>query len=522
MPFADIGRPAIGVSLLKAAAERDGFSVHVEYLNLRYAERIGAELYSSIADTYPAEMLVGEWLFAADLFGADIPSTADYVERIFGPYAPGDAVAAVLAARLEVAPYLDAAAEAIAARRPKVVGFMSTFHQTCPSLAVARRLKAGAEPPVILFGGANCEGEMGSQLLASFPCVDYVCSGESDPSFVALLRQLFTGNAPDRAVVESPPIGALDGLPFPDYGDYFAQMSPAQAETIPRQLAVETARGCWWGAKKHCTFCGLNGATLAFRSKSPDRAYDEITTLCRRYGTATVNCVDNILDPAYIETLFPRLAESDLEFRLFYEVKSNLHYDELVRLRDGGVRHIQPGIESFSDDVLRRMRKGVTGFQNIQLLRWCAELGIDCSWNILAGFPGEPIEEYEWIAETAPYLMHLKPPASCSPIRLDRFSPLYSESAESGLRRVRSARAYYYVYPLNRRELSRLAYFFEFDYDDGRDVVSYTNPVVAAVQRWWDAWAAPSPPVLDATIAGGTVTVTDTRPVARAARHELS
>ena len=108
--------------------------------------------------------------------------------------------------------------------------------------------------------------------------------------------------------MESPPIEDLDALPYPDYGDYFAQMSPAQAETIPRQLAVETARGCWWGAKKHCTFCGLNGATLAFRSKSPDRAYDEITTLCRRYGTATVNCVDNILDPAYIETLFPRLA----------------------------------------------------------------------------------------------------------------------------------------------------------------------------------------------------------------------
>jgi len=168
------------------------------------------------------------------------------------------------------------------------------------------------------------------------------------------------------------------------------------------------------------------------------------------------------------------------------------------------------------------MRKGVTGFQNIQLLRWCAELGIDCSWNILAGFPGERPEEYEWITETAPYLVHLKPPVSCSPIRLDRFSPLFSRSAESGLCRVRPARAYYYVYPLNRRELSRLAYFFDFDYADGRDVLSYTRPVVAAVQRWWDAWAEPSPPVLDARIAGDTIVVTDTRPIARAAHHEIS
>jgi len=165
MPFADIGRPALGVSLLKAAAEREGFSVHIEYLNLRYAERIGAELYATIADSYPAELLAGEWLFAEDVFGSGIPPEADYVDRILGAYAPVETVAAVVSARHAVAAYLDDAAEAIAMRHPKVVGFTSTFHQTCPSLAVARRLKAGADPPVIVFGGANCEGEMGGQLL---------------------------------------------------------------------------------------------------------------------------------------------------------------------------------------------------------------------------------------------------------------------------------------------------------------------------------------------------------------------
>ena len=43
------------------------------------------------------------------------------------------------------------------------------------------------DPPVICFGGANCEGEMGFEILRSFPWVDYVCTREGDivfPEFV--------------------------------------------------------------------------------------------------------------------------------------------------------------------------------------------------------------------------------------------------------------------------------------------------------------------------------------------------
>jgi len=193
-----------------------------------------------------------------------------------------------------------------------------------------------------------------------------------------------------------------------------------------------------------------------------------------------------------------------------------------VKLRDGGVSHIQPGIESLSDEVLRLMRKGVTGFQNLQLLRWCTEVGVGCSWNILAGFPGESPAEYEWMSAIAPFLHHLQPPVSCSPIRLDRFSPLFSDPVGSGLARVRPARAYYYVYPLGRQELRRLAYFFDFDYADGHTIAAYVDPLTAVIRHWWEVWGGGDRPVLDARIDGDTVVVTDPRAVATAARHELT
>ena len=75
------------------------------------------------------------------------------------------------------------------AHRPRVVGFTTTFHQTCAALAVARRLKALPDPPLVVFGGANCEGEMGVQMLASFEWIDAVCCGEADHSFPAAARR---------------------------------------------------------------------------------------------------------------------------------------------------------------------------------------------------------------------------------------------------------------------------------------------------------------------------------------------
>jgi ribosomal peptide maturation radical SAM protein 1 len=534
MPFADIGRPALGVSLLKQAALDAGFSAGIRYFNIGLAEDIGPELYNKISNAFPPEILLGEWYFADEVFSEDIPAEADYLTGVLSRFADDATIEAIREARRDRTRYLDAAAEKLRAESPCIVGFTSTFHQTCPSLAVARRLKIGPNPPTIIFGGANCEGEMGLQMLESFPWIDYVCSGESDRSFIDLLNYLLrdTPTLPagvltrERVAGVPPAVGItdMDSLPVPDFDDYFRQLEDSKlGRNTAFHVVVETSRGCWWGAKHHCTFCGLNGETMKFRSKSPERAFSEIVHLCRKYEMQRVGCVDNILDMRYIDTVFPRLAASGLSLELFYEVKSNLRLDQLQTMRAGGVTQIQPGIESFSDEVLRLMEKGVRGFQNIQLMRWCSELGMQCAWNLLAGFPGESESEYTWMAELIPLLTHLEPPSCCAQVRLDRFSPFYSRSSSFGMTKVRPARAYFFVFPLGRRELARLAYFFDFDYVDGRDPSRYIHPVQQAVQDWWRARATKDAiPQLDLSFEGETARVVDTRPVARARERVLS
>jgi ribosomal peptide maturation radical SAM protein 1 len=537
MPFADVNRPAIGVSLLKAGIESRGFSSRIEYFDVDLAEMIGYDLYEFIANTLSTESMVGEWFFADTVFGDAIPHENEYVAKMLSMYVPHEGLRqSILKARADRRRYIEQCANRIAELKPRVLGFTTTFNQTCACLAVARAVKEKPDSPVIIFGGANCEGEMGWQMMRSFPWIDYISTGEADVSFPLFLEQLLRedNDAPLPGILKRgesteltapDPIFALDDLPIPDFTEYYDRINNSTIKaSITPCLLIETSRGCWWGAKQHCTFCGLNGNTMTFRSKSPERVFSELELLTTKYGMKRIDCVDNILDTRYINTLFPKLSDSDLQVQLFYEVKANLRYDQLATLYAGGLRSIQPGIESFSNEVLRLMKKGCTGLQNVQLLRWCDELGITAAWNLLAGFPGESPSEYQLMAELVPLLTHLQAPASCSPIRLDRFSPFYSKADELGLERVRPKPGYFYAYPLGRKDLSRLAYFFDFDYADGREPSTYLENLQAEMQLWWKARLTEPEnlPRLDAFCGEAEVTLKDTRPAAVRSDHRLT
>ena len=539
LPFADVKHPSIGVSTLSAGAQRAGFRSCIEYINLDLAAWMGRELYCWIAEmgdqllldtTTPSISLVGDWFFADLLFPGQLPPDEEYLAKFIAIDRGGRErlPALVEARRLYAAAFVEHAAREILRHRPRVAGFTSTFHQTCCCLAVAKRLKQEPDPPAIIFGGANCEGRMGLQMIRSFPWIDYLCTGEGDqvlPEFLdrlirrgdpeppcGILRQGFAGE------LHVPPrVERLDELPVPDFTDFFDKLRRSPLEVTP-VLLIETARGCWWGEKHHCTFCGLNGAGMAYRSKSPRRVLDELATLSETYGLRRVDSVDNILDVRYIDALFPELSRRGSDLDLFYEVKANLRYDQLQTMRRGGVRAVQPGIESFSNKILQSMRKGCTGLQNIQLLRWCRELDVFPIWNLLYGFPDEPPPEYQRMAELFPLLVHLVPPAFCIRVRMDRFSPLYEQSAAMGLENVRAMEAYSYVYPLPQSDLRNLAYFFDFDYGDARQPIEYARPAIEAVESW-AALAAGRSPRLDAFGAGGVLVIQDSRPCAAEPTH---
>ena len=536
MPFATSVRPSLGLSLLKASLARQALPCDLFYFNLLFAKRIGEDAYERIAESNP-DFLMGDWIFAAALFGDQIPPPrayfAEVLRRVRRPFhestfnRSGGISTMLEAAREQVPAFLVECIGTVPWQRFALVGFTTTFQQNTASLAIAAKLKDRYPHLAIVLGGANCEGEMGIALHRLFPFVDYVCSGEGDVSFPVLAQHIVSHRAPadipgiirrahEHTVTPSrmtAPVTDMDSLPVPDYDDFIAQRAALKPTDSPDlYLVTETARGCWWGEKSHCTFCGLNGSTMQFRAKSPERAIAEIQDLTNRYHPREIAAVDNIIDMQYFRTVLPQLAALKLDVELFYETKANLRKEQVSLLREAGVVRIQPGIESLSTNVLRLMRKGVTAMQNIQLLRWCAEYMVQPGWNLIAGFPGEDPADYARQAEIVPLLVHLAPPLSVARVRLDRFSPLFTHSKTSGVDNVRPAPAYACVYPFTPEDLAALAYYFAFDYGDQRRPHTY----VAALCRQVEAWAANAGcSDLVSLDTGDCLLIWDTRPIAK-------
>jgi ribosomal peptide maturation radical SAM protein 1 len=314
----------------------------------------------------------------------------------------------------------------------------------------------------------------------------------------------------------------LDAQPDPDYADYFEQYQtvlPRLDGAYTPHLLFESSRGCWWGEVSHCTFCGLNGSSMRFRSKAATRALQELERMTGAHPGSPAAVVDNIIDNRYFHDFVPMLAARGLGLNLFYEVKANLRREQVRLLQSAGIRTIQPGIESLDSRVLALMGKGVRAIANVQLLKYCREEGVLPQWNLLWGFPREPEDAFERMAALVPDLVHLQPPVGGSPIRLDRFSPNFRNAARHGITRVRPAPAYALVYGLDTAEVTDLAYYFEFDYERPRDVAAEARRLEEAIATWRrDHDEA----LLFFQPLGETTLVWDTRPRAARTLHVLT
>ena len=549
MPFAELQRPSIALGLLRASLANTDIKSQVIYGNFGLAETIGLVAYQAMQST-PTDHLLGEWCFAERLFPDSAKNDEEYLDLVLEvrctgfPFELEQRKDQMRWVRKQCNAYIDRLADNIVARKPGIVGCSSVFQQHCASLALLKRIRELSPDTVLLMGGANCEGEMGVETLRNFPWVDCVVSGEADAIFSSLCQALLEHGRkvdpsalPDGAISQrhlksmfpimsqgGPPpprplIRDLDSTPVPDYDDYFdALRASTLSNMIEPGLLAESSRGCWWGEKFHCTFCGLNGEGMKYRSKSPERVLAELSELKQRYGIGSIQFVDNILDMSFFKTVLPRLAAAGEKYSLFYETKANLKREQVELLARAGVRSIQPGIESLDDNVLALIAKGNSALINLQLLKWSREFGIDAAWNFLCGVPGESDVWYADMAKWLPAIFHLQPPTGVSRIRYDRFSPYQMRPRDFGLI-LEPSRAYPYVYPLPKESLMHLAYSFE-DNRRPRHVhrafsdEAGQRELQEAVWQWNRVWRG-SPPVLQVYDEGKPVHFFDTRPCAQ-------
>jgi magnesium-protoporphyrin IX monomethyl ester (oxidative) cyclase len=550
MPFSDIERPSLALGLLKAALKKHGVPVDVLYANLMFARRMGIHATSLPLRLWPTS-LIGEWVFAGASFPDFQPSDDRYLEECLVPFARfygnGDPSSLVRALQSEMrrlraaAPeFIDEVARHLLGAGPTIIGCSSTFSQQVASLALLRRIRELAPEVVTLIGGANVEGSMGATVVRTFPWVDAIFSGEADETLAALChavaergRAALDDALPEGVItrhtimhadssacaISRASVPDLDALSFPDYDDYFTEVATfgdSDRPLIHSVLPMETSRGCWWGDKNACTFCGLNRGSYGYRTKKPERARSELDYLWARYGIREFAMTDNVMPSSYITSLLPQLEALRAPYDIFYEIRPSLHREHARQLSAAGIGHVQAGIESLHDELLALMNKGSSVLHNVALLKHAREFGLIVGWHLLTGFPGDSDEWYEEMAAWLPFLHHLQPPASVHGITLERFSAYLDGPLHYGLQPV-PYNTYNAVYPLPPTTIRELAYHFrdaswpEFYPEVNRETAGVRR-LIAAVEVWSHAFWNSAPARLTAKeLDNNSVEIVDTR-----------
>jgi ribosomal peptide maturation radical SAM protein 1 len=502
MPWMALALPSIQLATLAAALRQEEINCVSYELYLDYGASIGTNLYNILSNSGG---FIEEWLFARHYYKAEI---GDDLAR-FRAYRPRFGLESVEledqcldALESVTEDFLEELAERPVWANHDIIGFSLTISQTASSMALARLLKRRYPKLFIVCGGSACASPMGLALMKICPYIDAVVTTEGEAILPELVRCARNGKALDRlpGVLRRDPSNGFVGKPGGpvltkrvatsiQFDEYFSRLNDLGLDDrIEPWLPFESSRGCWWGEKIQCTFCGLH-EIMQYRNWSWDATLEQLEMMYERYGISRFFAVDLIMPSEYLKTLLPEIIRRGYNWSLFYEIKANLKRSDIETLATAGVRWIQPGIESLDDSILKLMNKGVTALQNIQVLKWCCEMGVHVTWNIITEIPGEDPEVYTSIADLIPSLFHLPPSSGGGPFQLHRFSPYFKDPERYHITWLGAHPLYQYIFPVDRSILDDLVYLHGYSVARTQPPEDYLQPLYKAISDWQTAYS---------------------------------
>ena len=469
-PFQSPKLGSIAVVRLAGHLRRHDVLCAEAYLNLDFCTIIGMDRYEIINDTKDGRGngQTAELLFAEGLHGeVDDPVLQTSIERLFGDRAARRAVLDAFEARVQ---------SRIEAEAPTLIGITTSFNQLLAALWMTDVIKRTRPDIPVVIGGTACKMPMGKTIARAYPKVDCVVTGYGEGPLLRLAR----GERPADRVFEVRTPPRLEQHPVPEYRHFLRELAAFDPTLCPT-LMFQSSKGCWWGERRHCTFCGLDAGVAAFHAQSSARALDDIRTLWERHGLELM-ATDCIMARDHLRTLLPGLARFQERPKVFYEMKANLSESDVIAMACADVSG-QLGIESLSSRLLKLMKKGLTAIRALAVLKWAREQGVNVVWNQLCGVPGERVEDYDSQIELMARIPHLKPPHRVNPVVIDRYSPYFDDHRTFGWKRLRPIAQCRAAHPtLDGDTLKDIAYHFEGE--GGVTTDAYLDRFEAAVSAW--------------------------------------
>ena len=455
-PWPLYNRPSIQLGALKAYlnAKHPDVEVRADHAFLSIATALGYPLYREISE----RTWLSESVYAALLY----PDRYDIIEKFFNRHA-GPGSLARKAGFKEITSVTQKATDALIAngrwKNFHLAGFSVSLCQLTSALYFIKRIKTMAPGLLIAVGGSTFSGSATSEFFKVFGEIDLVVNGEGELPLSQIIEYLKTAEdlstmspIPGVVTADTLQIGGerdsfqqlkqLNDLPAPDFDDYFDRLK----STSPQQmffatLPVETSRGCWWqrrsvGNKSSgCAFCNLNLQWRGYRTKPSAQVAHEIDYLTSKHQTLSVSIVDNVLPKKTATDMFKRLTGLNKDLRMFSEIRATTSRQELSLMAGAGVQEVQIGIEALATSLLKKLHKGTTTIQNLEIMRDCEALGITNYANLILHFPGSDEQD---VAETLRSLEFAYPyrPLKAVGFWLGLGSPVWQNPEMYGLKAV--------------------------------------------------------------------------------------
>ena len=512
-------RPSIQLGALKSyvSSQLPAVKVDAHHFYLTLAEAIGYKRYHEISE----RTWLAESVYAALLF----PERFNQIETLFSR----EAARSPLLKNIKIAALIDQVKKTTDQFIDRVTwgtcalaGFSVSLCQLTSSLYFIKSVKQKNPNLLTVIGGSTFSAEAARQVFSHFPEIDVVVIGEGELPLIQLIRHLkhskkpkdlpavkgvftrYTASPEDNQCFFSQ-MNSLDNLPAPDYDDYFKKLESFHPQKVffPT-LPIEISRGCWWnravrsGKSSGCAFCNLNLQWRGYRFKKTPNVVSEIDELTSTHKTLSVAIMDNVLPKHTSAEIFKRLAELRKDLRIFSEVRATTPLSELKHMRKAGVQEIQVGIEALSTRLLKKLKKGTTTIQNLEIMRDCEALGIANLSNLIFQFPASDEDDVHETLQNLDFALPFRPLKGVT-FWLGLNSPVWQHPRSYGIKSVYNHPNWKFIFPT--RIYKALPLMIQAYRGDVVYQKKIWRPVRKKVKRWFniydDLQRGPSPsPIL--------------------------
>ena len=495
-------RPSIQLGALKAymSSRLPDVPIEAHHFYLALAESIGYKRYHAISE----RTWLAESIYAALLY----PERFRQIEKLFIREARRSPLLKTTGLKdltIQTEKATRKFIDQIDWQKIHLAGFSVCLCQLTSSLYFIKKIKRHHPGLITVIGGSSFSAESAPRLLTLFPEIDAVVTGEGELPFYRLIKNMDrfkhndnfpaikgvhtrisnrTGNQSDYFSQ----LKTLKDLPLPDYDDYFKLLQSFDPhKSFFPTLPVEISRGCWWirstkdKKSSGCAFCNLNLQWSGYRAQKTSRVISDVDRLTSRYRTLSLAIVDNVLPRDNTGDIFNQLKTLKKDLRLFSEIRASTPAAQLKSMRNAGMQELQVGIEALSTGLLKKLKKGTTAIQNMEIMKNCESLGLINISNLILQFPGSTQSDVDETLKNMEFALPYRPLKAVN-FWLGLDSPVWQNPSSYGIKAVFNHPNWRYLFPAAIHR--KLPFMIQAYRGDAGIQTKIWRPVRTAVKNW--------------------------------------